>query len=381
VWEKERYIALLLKPNGTIHAIPLGEAFTIDALVNEALKATIYNDLNHREKLGELSTKVLGPLQAHLSGVQELFISPDGELNRVPFAALPTPGAPQRFLSESYQLRILTTGRDLLRLQKPATPTAANTPGPSALVADPDYGPAPAPRTSSRSGTSSWPRLPDTLKEADALKGLLRVSQPITGKEATAARVQGLAHPRVLHIATHGFFEPDPGRSGGKDISVNPGMEGATTTRPQPSPLHALERTYLALAGANLPAANPADDGRLTAAEASAMDLEGTELVTLSACDTALGQIQTGEGVYGLQRALTVAGARSTLLSLWKVSSERTTVFMKEFYQRLKAGQPRADALRDTQAFFRNHPNPTYRDVYSWGAFQLTGDWRPVQGL
>jgi CHAT domain-containing protein len=111
------------------------------------------------------------------------------------------------------------------------------------------------------------------------------------------------------------------------------------------------------------------------------MDLEGTELVTLSACDTALGQIQTGEGVYGLQRALTVAGARSTLLSLWKVSSERTTVFMKEFYQRLKAGQPRADALRDTQAFFRNHPNPTYRDVYSWGAFQLTGDWRPVQGL
>ena len=111
------------------------------------------------------------------------------------------------------------------------------------------------------------------------------------------------------------------------------------------------------------------------------MDLEGTELVTLSACETARGQIRSGEGVYGLQRALTVAGARSTLLSLWRVNDERTAVFMKEFYSQLKKGKPRAEALRATQALFRNHHNPIYRDVYAWGGFQLTGDWRPVEGL
>jgi CHAT domain-containing protein len=134
----------------------------------------------------------------------------------------------------------------------------------------------------------------------------------------------------------------------------------------------------LVFAGANQPDANPDDDGYLTAAEATAMDLEGTELVTLSACETGLGGVRSGEGVYGLQRSLAVAGARSTLLSLWKVDDGLTVSFMERYYSRLKAGEGRADALRNTQSEFRNTKISTYNDIRVWGAFQLSGDWRAL---
>jgi CHAT domain-containing protein len=90
--------------------------------------------------------------------------------------------------------------------------------------------------------------------------------------------------------------------------------------------------------------------------------------------------VRSGEGVYGLQRALAVAGARSTLLSLWKVDDDLTALFMEEYYKRLKAGEGRADALRNTQTWFRSNGSSTLRDVRVWGAFQLSGDWRPMTG-
>jgi CHAT domain-containing protein len=384
----ERYVALLLKPDGTIRAIPLGEAKAIDEAVKVALTATVKNEQRQTQALAVLSQRVFGPLQPHLSGVNVLFLSPDGELNRVPFAALPSPADPGRYLSEAFQLRILTTGRDLVRLQQPIQAAGGQTAGSNVLMADPDYGPITG--TSSTPTLPSWLPLPYTRAEAEQLKGLLNAPQPFLGKEATAARVLRSRGPRMLHIATHGYFQPEAVNTEGPRLKASRGADGtgfAAAQLNQPNSQLQLEsqeplqRIFLALAGANIPNTNAADDGRLTAAEATGMDLAGTELVTLSACDTARGEIRSGEGVYGLQRALTVAGARSTLLSLWRVGDQRTAVFMAEFYKRLKAGQPRADALRDTQAFFRKHPDPTYRDVYAWGGFQLTGDWRPVEGL
>ncbi len=90
-------------------------------------------------------------------------------------------------------------------------------------------------------------------------------------------------------------------------------------------------------------------------------------------------RLKAGEGVYGLKRAIAVAGARSSLLSLWKVDDAATAAFMQSFYQRLKAGVGRADALAATQQEFRNHPIAGWRHPYIWAAFQLSGDWRPVQ--
>lgn len=370
-WGPERFMALLLWPDGRIRAIPLGEAATIEATVVAAVGASA--DANRQEealqRLAEVSQRLLGPLQSQLVGVRELFIAPDGELNRLPFAALPAVSSAERTLGEAVSLRLLTTGRDLLRLQQQARPG-----GPPVLIANPDFdastrGRPPGTATTAWLGLPPWQPLSGTAEEARLLVPLLRPQAVLSGREATSARVLQQRGPRILHIATHGFFLPEVARPAGRDAV------GSGATLPPEDPL---QRSGLVFAGANHSGADAADDGYLTAAELTGMDLEGTDLVTLSACETGQGAVERGEGVYGLQRALTVAGARSTLLSLWKVDDDATAAFMEQFYRRLRAGESRADALRETQASFRSHKNSAYNDVRVWGAFQLSGDWRPL---
>jgi CHAT domain-containing protein/tetratricopeptide (TPR) repeat protein len=406
-----RYLALLLRPDGMIRAIPLGEAAPIDAAVAAAVAASAVREGQPEapEKLAVVSRLVLAPLQRELMGVRELFLSPDGELNRLPFAALPVAGpkgggiadgpitADGKTLGDAVALRLLTTGRDLLRLQQPAKAGAA-----PVLIANPDFnaasrsakggasaaastatGPSVLRGGQQRSpgvrGLTAWQPLGGTEQEARQLAPLLGGGAVISGPAATASVVLAQRAPRILHIATHGFFLADQApasgtatgaRSGG---APSEGSAAAAPTREDP-----LQRSGLVFAGANQPDANPNDDGYLTAAEATAMDLEGTELVTLSACETGLGGVRSGEGVYGLQRSLAVAGARSTLLSLWKVDDYLTITFMERYYNRLKTGQGRADALRDTQKEFRGDKNSKHHDIRVWGAFQLSGDWRAL---
>jgi tetratricopeptide (TPR) repeat protein len=419
-----RYLALLLRPDGTIRAIGLGEAAPIDAAAAEAVAASA--DPNRQaqapQKLAEVSRLVLAPLQRELTGVRELFVSPDGEPNRLPFAALPVAGpkgggiadgpitADSKPLGDAVALRLLTTGRDLLRLQQPAKAGAA-----PVLIANPDFNAASRSATGGASasvagastaagpsvlrggqqrspgvrGLTTWQPLGGTEQEARQLAPLLGGGAVISGPAATAAVVLAQRAPRILHIATHGFFLADqaaaganatggPAAMGARGLPAASGGAGDGSAATTPAREDPLQRSGLVFAGANRPDANPSDDGYLTAAEATAMDLEGTELVTLSACETGLGGVQSGEGVYGLQRSLAVAGARSTLLSLWKVDDGMTATFMERYYNRLKAGQGRADALRDTQAEFRNNKNSTYNDIRVWGAFQLSGDWRAL---
>ena len=370
-WGSQRYVALLLRPDGSIRSIPLGAAEPIDAAIEDAVAASASSDRQREasQRLAAVSQLLLKPLQAELNGVRELFVSPDGELNRLPFAALPMAAATGPTLGESLQLRLLTTGREMVRLQQPGKAGNATT-----LISNPDFG------TPSRSAKSPqappaalqdlgpWPPLPGTATEADGLTPMLRPQAAISGRAATAALVAQQKGPRILHIATHGFFlPPQEPMVGSKNAALSLSFEP-------------LQRSGLVFAGANQLADNPATDAYLTAAEATAMDLQGTELVTLSACDTGRGGVRSGEGVYGLQRALAVAGARSTLLSLWKVDDDLTALFMEEFYKRLKAGEGRADALRNTQTWFRSNGSSTLRDVRVWGAFQLSGDWRPMTG-
>jgi CHAT domain-containing protein/tetratricopeptide (TPR) repeat protein len=416
-----RYLALLLRPDGTIRAIPLGEAAPIDAAVAAAVAASA--DANQQadaaKKLAVVSKLVLAPLQRELAGVRELFVSPDGELNRLPFAALPVAGpkgggltdgpitADGKTLGDAVALRLLTTGRDLLRLQQPAKTGAA-----PVLIANPDFnaasrsakggasataaaasiaastaagagGPAVLrggqQRSAGMRGLNAWQPLGGTEQEARQLAPLLGGGAVISGPAATAALVLSLRAPRILHIATHGFFLADQAAASGTATGARSGgtpSEG--TAAATPSREDPLQRSALVFAGANRPEANSSDDGYLTAAEATAMDLEGTELVTLSACETGLGGVRSGEGVYGLQRSLAVAGARSTLLSLWKVDDGLTATFMERYYKRLKAGEGRADALRNTQNDFRDNKNSNYHDIRVWGAFQLSGDWRAL---
>jgi CHAT domain-containing protein len=159
---------------------------------------------------------------------------------------------------------------------------------------------------------------------------------------ATEANIKALQSPEVLHIATHGFFI-----SSGS--AVNP-----------------MIKSGLVLAGANNHGTH-LDDGILTAYEATNLNLDSTWLVVLSACESGLGDVKNGEGVYGLQRAFSLAGASNLIMSLWKVDDAATKDFMIYFYGQIGQGVPLKEAFTQSQIHIRAlYPNPKY-----WGPFLL----------
>jgi CHAT domain-containing protein len=195
-------------------------------------------------------------------------------------------------------------------------------------------------------------------------------AQVYTGANATESLLKELSAPSILHIATHGFFLQPPSSSQTLNSSrqSNPVAQGGAAVDRE----DALVLSGLALAGANRRQSGPGEDGILTALEVAALDLWGTRMVVLSACETALGDAKSGEGVYGLRRALVLAGSESQVMSLWKVSDEATRDLMIGFYQRLRAGEGRADALRNAQlTLLRNRAHPFF-----WASFIQSGDWR-----
>jgi CHAT domain-containing protein len=182
----------------------------------------------------------------------------------------------------------------------------------------------------------------------------------LEGLRATKDAVRQLEAPDVLHMATHGFFlaAPTGGEAAGK--AANP-----------------LLRSGLALSGANRQQAGQ-DEGILTALEASMLDLWGTKLVTLSACDTGLGQVRNGEGVYGLRRAFFLAGTESVVMSLWPVSDYVTRGMMQTYYSGLRHDKGRADALRAAQLASLRRPGR--RHPYYWAGLIAVGEWANLAG-
>jgi CHAT domain-containing protein len=203
---------------------------------------------------------------------------------------------------------------------------------------------------SSKLGSAQWAQLPGSQQEGQQVASLLNTSL-LSGVEATTTSLLKQQGPLVLHVATHAFFVADQDKKTADRMRKVEGHTEQLTGLGEEDPQL---RSGLVLAGANQPNLDPKDDGYLTAAEAVNLNLKGTELVVLSACSTGQGEARTGEGVYGLQRSLTVAGARSTLLSLWKVDDAATAAFMERYYRRLKAGESRSDALVTVQKEFRD---------------------------
>jgi CHAT domain-containing protein len=182
----------------------------------------------------------------------------------------------------------------------------------------------------------------------------------------------------ILHVATHGFFLPEietahvGGETGAGDEPV--ALLGAVGRSGNP-----LLRSGLALAGANtfLSGGRPppeAEDGILTAEDVTGLDLSGTELVVLSACETGLGKVRVGEGVFGLRRSFQAAGARALVMSLWKIPDTPTRELMEAFYANLLRGESKLDALDRARRSVRDrHPLP--RD---WCGFVCEGDPGPL---
>ena len=391
-WGEAQYIALVLKPDASVVSVPLGTAAAIDSTVHQGIRTTAGGLSDADAIWTKLSAQVLKPLLPHLVGSRQWFLSPDGELNRVPFAALPAPQLPGTSLARAVQLRLLTTGRELVKLQQ-STPNG----NASLVMANPSYdrlgaksGQAPkaaevttmAQQRSAELGSNQWKQLPASEREGQTVAKLLSTGL-ISGTSATTKALQRHQGPRVLHVATHGFFVADQETKPTEAMrAIQEGSSLLRSLRQEDPQL----RSGLVFAGANQPELDPHDDGYLTAAEAVNLNLKGTELVVLSACSTGQGEVRTGEGVYGLQRSLTVAGARSTLLSLWKVDDAATAEFMARFYQRLKAGEGRSDALAAVQEEFRSGKvqsanGVNWKEPYYWAAWQLVGDWRAIPDL
>jgi CHAT domain-containing protein len=263
----------------------------------------------------------------------------------------------------SIDLRVLNAPQSLLAM---ANPAAAG--GRALVVGGPDFGGAPRRGSGSERAVTLGSRLqdlwfvplPGALAEAASVGRLLQAgggATVLTGAQATKQGVFAAPAPRVLHLATHGYF-----------------LDDVRALDEDEDPMQALALSGLALRGANVAltgAGKGTREGLLTALEVTALDLRRTQLVVLSACETGLGRLQNGEGVLGLTRAFHEAGARFVLSTLWSIDDEGTKAFMDTFYAEIAAGRAPAEALSAARQSFLRHPR--FSDPYYWAPFVLTG--------
>lgn len=382
-WGQHHYAAYILRANGPPQRVDLGPARPIENAVHHFRDQLERRDFAGLRDMAGVEAKghalynlILEPITPYLVGVEQILMSPDGALNLIPFEALTT--ASGQFLIEAYSFTYLTSGRDLLRF--PVLPTSHN---PTAIFADPDYGPSRSQETFSSQATAqpglstlSFSSLFGSRQEGKALNALFnQASQPVRlylGAAATTDQLKQAIAPQILHIATHGFFLADPA------LAPLPPGESSIARQPYLPAANPLIRSGLAMAGANQTTAH-GRHGLLTALDLAGLELLGTQLAVLSACDTGRGDIRTGEGVYGLRRALAIAGVQSQVISLWPVEDLVTKELMVDYYQRLLTTEEpmgRHEALRQAQLAMLHSQD--YRHPYYWAAFIASGDWRSL---
>ena len=317
---------------------------------------------------------------------QRLYIAVDGYLNVLPFASLVDDSG--QYLIKQFQITMLSTGRDLVLPEADANASAP------VIVAAPLYDDEQIQdykdqkivqaKTSARVIENLYfSALPGTLKEGDAIFELFNKHQQNTVyyklEQASEANVKAVQSPRILHLATHGFFLQDLKvdqrvqanklHRGALLIEQDAAFKGAGIA----TQVNPLLRSGLAFTDANREIESKSgNNGILTAAEVLDLELKGTELVVLSACETGVGEIYTGEGVYGLKRAFQQAGAQSVLSTLWSISDTSTSTFMSDFYRRYLGGSQAQQALRDTQLEFID--NKQWSHPYYWAAFVMVGN-------
>ena len=366
--EKDKYEpcygAIVISAKGEPGWVPLGGAAAIENNVvlyqksvrgktDEATLSTVLRALE--EQLWAPIEKALPP------GIKTVIVSPDAELSFVSFATLLMPE--DRFIGEKYFVRYVASGRDLLKEAK-QTPGAKRT---MQVFANPDFGGIAADSRLTKVNTGalrsvemrnlkgiSLPRLPGTEKESAKLEARAKKSdwhsQTYLGAEATEAELRQVNSPRILHLATHGFFLPE------LDLG-KPKSAGDAIDVPKGKLVNPMHRSGLAMAGAQRTLEAWAkgevppieNDGVITAEEVGGLKLDGTWLVALSACDTGGGEARTGEGVMGLRRGFLQAGAQNLLMTLWPISDETTVQIMLDFYDAAFKSRNAPQALAETQ--------------------------------
>lgn len=389
----DHYAAYVLRRTGAPKAVDLGPAAAIDDKVRALREALSNPERTDVRSIGRaLDELVMRPIRPILAGARVLAISPDSSLNLIPFGALVDEDG--RFLIERASVYYLTSGRDLLRREL----RAPSRQGP-VILANPRFdaqgdGAVKGDGEASRAGEltrlarARFTPLPGTAEEAEALREVLTKPVVRTGTDATKAILRTLHGPSILHIATHGFFLDDQAKSaGGRGLELEanaplpaaPPSEATNTKNADSNtinlPNNPLVRSGLALAGANADLTTRAD-GILTALEASALDLYGTDLVVLSACETGIGSTRVGDGVYGLRRAFVIAGAETQVMSLWKVDDAATRDLMIAFYTELRRGGARSESMHKVQLGMLGRKEAAH--PYFWASFIVSGNPEPL---
>lgn len=355
-----RYVVYVLPNRGEPQWADLGDAAKIDTAINNfrhALREPARRDVRQRAR--DLDELVMNPVRKLLGPTRTVLLSPDGLLNLVPFSALVDERG--EFLIKNYSFTYLSSGRDLMRLGI----SLPSREGPT-IVANPDFGPL-LNRSNSSGAISrgAFKPLPGTSEQARELKKLMPDALVFVGEQATESTIKKAKGPVILHVATHGFFLTETDGKGQADPPLAFNLAGSQLG-------NALLRSGVALAGANINREGP-DDGVLTALEAASLDLSGTKLVVLSACDTGIGEVKSGEGVYGLRRALVLAGSESQVISLWQVSDAATRDLMIYYYRALANAEGRSEALREAQLKILARPDRWH--PYYWAGFIESGSW------
>jgi CHAT domain-containing protein len=377
-WLPAHYVVFVMHAGSgeRLTMIDLGEAEKIDSIINrfkDELKDE--NDfLRKGRKLKKRAQKlynlVFAPIRDTLGNDRQIYISPDGNLNLIPFEVMQNPDG--RYLIEDYTFNYLATSRDVLRFreikEKAGKSVAIGNPKfdldgkkqPEKSQAIPSDQAGSIPRRSSKMHGSFTP-LPHTAEEVKSLESLLGKKNVTIylGEEASEASLFSHRAPKILHLATHGFFLSD------QEL-------GSHFENP-------LLRSGIALAGANTTLASQSpqnSNGIVTAEKILGLKLRGTEMVVLSACQTGEGLVQSGEGVFGLRRAFVQAGTKSLVMSMWEVPDRETQELMIQFYKNIAAGMNRSHALR--QAVLEEMQIAKERYGYAhplfWGAFVFLGE-------
>lgn len=284
---------------------------------------------------------------------KKLYVSPDGVYNQINLNTLKKPGAD--YVINKYDITVVGNSRDLITL-KARKPGAQKKD--AMLLGYPDY------------GGHDIAALPGTKAEIETISKILKTGgyqlKQFMQQQASEKNLKSVKSPLLMHIATHGYFLQDVQSSTGSAFGIN--AENAAN--------NPLLRSGLILANASKTVSGAAttnlesnDNGILTAYEAMNLDLQNTDLIVLSACETGLGDIKNGEGVYGLQRAFLVAGAEAMIMSLWKVDDAATQQLMTNFYTNwIKSGN-KQKAFKQAQLQLMNK----YKEPYYWGAFVMMG--------
>ncbi len=333
--------------------------------------ATSYRSLIKTKASDETSYDALWkPLRQAIGSAKKIYFSPDGVYQQINIYTLKN-SETKKYLIEEANIVLLTNSQDLIETVTTSTSKTAE------IFSYPDYDfiastvEVKSSEPLSRYGFSNLAELPGTKIEADSITKILKsknwnVREHLQA-EATEEAIKKIQNPKILHIATHGFFLQDVD----DNASVVMGMQAAIAKE------NPLLRSGLMMAGSAAIARdsmvdNTMDDGILRAYEAANMNLTQTDLVVLSACETGLGEMKNSQGVYGLQRAFMVAGAKSVVMSLWVVDDFATQELMSNFYREWikdPSAENRQKAFRTAQLKLKEK----FPDPYYWGAFVMVG--------